>query len=300
MTIQAIEVGGKKIGPGAPCFLIAEIGINHNGDVELAKKLINLAADSGCDAVKFQKRTVDVVYTAEELAKPRPTPFGETNGDLKRGLEFGEAEYRQIDAYCRQKGILWFASPWDVASVDFLEKFNPPCHKIASACLTDKELLHRIRQTGRPVLLSTGMSSMEEVEKAVKLLEGSPLVLMHTTSTYPSADNELNLAVIETLRNHFNLPVGYSGHEVSAMPSVMAVVGFDACCVERHITVDRAMWGSDQAASLEPRGMELIANYIRLWPLVKGSPEKRCLESEKPVRAKLRRFFNLDEEPPRR
>jgi len=220
MTIQAIEVGGKKIGPGAPCFLIAEIGINHNGDVELAKKLIDLAAESGCDAVKFQKRTVDVVYTAEELAKPRPTPFGETNGDLKRGLEFGEAEYRQIDAYCRQKGILWFASPWDVASVDFLEKFNPPCHKIASACLTDKELLHRIRQTGRPVLLSTGMSSMEEVEKAVKLLEGSPLVLMHTTSTYPSADNELNLAVIETLRNHFNLPVGYSGHEVSAMPSV--------------------------------------------------------------------------------
>jgi N-acetylneuraminate synthase len=300
MTLQAIEVGGKKIGPGAPCFLIAEIGINHNGDVELAKKLIDLAAESGCDAVKFQKRTVDVVYTAEELARPRPSPFGETNGDLKRGLEFGEAEYRQIDAYCRQKGILWFASPWDVASVDFLEKFNPPCHKIASACLTDKELLHRIRQTGRPVLLSTGMSSLEEVEKAVKLLEGSPLVLMHTTSTYPSADNELNLAVIETLRNHFNLPVGYSGHEVSAMPSVMAVVGFDACCVERHITVDRAMWGSDQAASLEPRGMELIANYIRLWPTVKGSPEKRCLESEKPVRAKLRRFFNFDAEPPRR
>ena len=289
MTIQAIEVGGKKIGPGAPCFLIAEIGINHNGDVELAKKLINLAADSGCDAVKFQKRTVDVVYTAEELAKPRPTPFGETNGDLKRGLEFGEAEYRQIDAYCRQKGILWFASPWDVASVDFLEKFNPPCHKIASACLTDKELLHRIRQTGRPVLLSTGMSSMEEVEKAVKLLEGSPLVLMHTTSTYPSADNELNLAVIETLRNHFNLPVGYSGHEVSAMPSVMAVVGFDACCVERHITVDRAMWGSDQAASLEPNGITRLVRDIRLIETSMGNGEKTVAERELPIIARLRK-----------
>jgi N-acetylneuraminate synthase len=292
MSIQPVTIGDKKIGPGQPCFLIAEIGINHNGDVELARKLIDLAVGFKYDAVKFQKRTVDVVYTAEELARPRPSPFGETNGDLKRGLEFGEEQYREIDAYCRQKGILWFASPWDVGSVEFLEPFSPPCYKIASACLTDKELLHRIRQSGRPVLLSTGMSSMEEVETAVKRLEGSPLVLMHTTSTYPSADHELNLAVIETLRERFQVPIGYSGHEVGVMPSVMAAVGFDACAVERHITVDRAMWGSDQAASLEPRGMELVANYIRLWPKVRGSAEKRCLESEIPVRAKLRRFFD--------
>jgi N-acetylneuraminate synthase len=292
MSIQPVAIGPKKLGPGEPCFLIAEIGINHNGEVELAKRLIDHAVNCEYDAVKFQKRTIDVVYSAEELARPRPNRFGETNGDLKRGLEFGEAEYREIDEYCRAKGILWFASPWDVASVDFLETFSPPCHKIASACLTDKELLHRIRQTGRPVLLSTGMSSLEEVEVAVKRLEGSPLVLMHTTSTYPSSDDELNLAVIATLRDKFQLPVGYSGHEVGVMPSVMAVIGFDACAVERHITTDRAMCGSDHAASLEPRGMELVSDYIRQWPKVRGSAEKRCLESEMPVRAKLRRVYD--------
>ena len=257
--------------------------------MELAKKLIDKAVEIGFDAVKFQKRTVEVVYSAEELARPRENPFGPTNGDLKRGLEFGLEHYREIDRYCREKNIHWFCSPWDEGSVDFLEAFNPVCYKIASACLTDAGLLDRIKKTGRPIILSTGMSTMEEIEWAVQKLAGSELILMHTTSTYPSKDHELNLAVIDTLRERFKLPIGYSGHEVGLMPSVFAVTGFDACAVERHITLDRAMWGSDQAASLEPRGMELLASYVRLWPKIQGDGVKRVLDSEVPIKAKLRR-----------
>jgi N-acetylneuraminate synthase len=289
MSKDTITIGGRKVGAGEPCYLIAEIGINHNGDMELAKKLIDKAVEIGFDAVKFQKRTVEVVYSAEELARPRENPFGPTNGDLKRGLEFGLEQYREIDRYCREKNIHWFCSPWDEGSVDFLEAFNPVCYKIASACLTDAGLLDRIKKTGRPIILSTGMSTMEEIEWAVQKLAGSELILMHTTSTYPSKDHELNLAVIDTLRERFKLPIGYSGHEVGLMPSVFAVTGFDACAVERHITLDRAMWGSDQAASLEPRGMELLVKYVRAWPVAKGSAEKRLLESEVPVKQKLRR-----------
>lgn len=286
---STVRIGDKVVGGEGPCYLIAEIGINHNGDVQLAKRLIDLAVENGFDAVKFQKRTVDVVYSAEELAKPRENPFGTTNGDLKRGLEFGLAEYSRIDEHCRTKGIAWFASPWDEQSVDFVDAFNPPCHKIASASLTDRKLLEHVKAKGRPVLLSTGMSSLEEIDKAVQTLSGVPLVLLHTTSTYPSKDHELNLGVIGTLRDRYGIPVGYSGHEVGVMPSVMAVVGYGACVVERHITLDRAMWGSDQAASLEPRGMELMASYIRTWPVVKGDGVKRVYDSELPVRAKLRR-----------
>jgi N-acetylneuraminate synthase len=288
-TAPMIQIGKQKIGDEQPCYLIAEIGINHNGDIEIAKKLIDLAADNGFQAVKFQKRTVDVVYTADELAKPRESPFGSTNGDLKRGLELNEAQYREIDAHCKACGIDWFVSPWDEASVDFIEAFNPPCHKIASASLTDTGLLKHIRATGRPVILSTGMSSLEEIDAAVAALEGVPLALMHTTSTYPAKDEELNLGVIKTLKERYGLPVGYSGHEVGVMASVMAVVGYGACMVERHITLDRAMWGSDQAASLEPRGMELLSSYIQLWPKVKGDGVKRVFDSEVPVKAKLRR-----------
>jgi len=288
-TASMIQIGKQKIGDEQPCYLIAEIGINHNGDIEIAKKLIDLAADNGFQAVKFQKRTVDVVYTADELAKPRESPFGSTNGDLKRGLELNEAQYREIDAHCKACGIDWFVSPWDEASVDFIEAFNPPCHKIASASLTDTGLLKHIRATGRPVILSTGMSSLEEIDAAVAALEGVPLALMHTTSTYPAKDEELNLGVIKTLKERYGLPVGYSGHEVGVMASVMAVVGYGACMVERHITLDRAMWGSDQAASLEPRGMELLSSYIQLWPKVKGDGVKRVFDSEVPVKAKLRR-----------
>ncbi|MBI1778332.1 MAG: N-acetylneuraminate synthase family protein [Proteobacteria bacterium] len=290
---KSVRIGDLRVGEGEPCFLIAEIGINHNGSVEIAKKLIDLAVEHKFHAVKFQKRTVDVVYTPEDLARPRETPFGQTNGELKRGLEFGVAQYREIDAYCRSRGVLWFASPWDVASVEFLEQFQPPCHKIASACLTDRGLLGAIRATGRPVILSTGMSTLEQVDAAVAFLKDAPLMLMHTVSTYPAKHDELNLAVIGLLKERYRLPVGYSGHEPDVIPTVMAVVGFGACAVERHVTLDRSMWGTDQSASLEPRGMELVSKYIRTWPTVRGDGIKRVAASEVPIAAKLRRVLDL-------
>lgn len=286
---KTVQIGPHKVGEGQPPFLIGEIGINHNGDVAVAKKLVDLAVEHKFHAVKFQKRTVDVVFTPEELARPREFPFGTTNGDLKRGLEFGHGQYREIDAHCRKQGILWFASPWDEASVDFLEAFSPPCHKVASASLTDRGLLTRLRKTGRPVILSTGMSTLAQIDEAVKTLGDTPLVLMHTTSTYPAKHGELNLAVIETLRKRYDVPVGYSGHEPDIIPTVMAVVGFGACAVERHITLDRSMWGSDQSASIEPRGMELVSKYIRIWPTVRGDGVKQVYASEEPILAKLRR-----------
>lgn len=215
--MDSIQIGEKRVGSNEPPYLIGEIGINHNGDLDIAKSLIDKAVEHGFDAVKFQKRTINVVFTSEELDRPRESPFGATNGDLKRGLEFGIEEYREIDRYCRSKKIQWFCSPWDEQSVDFLEQLNPVCYKIASASLTDHGLLERIKVAGRPIILSTGMSTLEEVDKAVEILRGSELLLMHTTSTYPSKDEELNLAVIETLRNRYKLPIGYSGHEVGVL-----------------------------------------------------------------------------------
>ena len=287
--MEAVNIGGAFVGPDYPAFLVGEIGINHNGDLAVAKALIDVAVQYRFDAVKFQKRTVEVVYSPEELAKPRSSPFGETNGDLKHGLEFGEEEYGEIDRYCREKKIPWYASVWDPISVDFLERFDPPCYKVASASLTDHELLARIRATGRPAVLSTGMSTLEEIDQAVAILEGAPLIILHCTSTYPCAEEEINLSVIESLRRRYRKPIGYSGHEVSLLPSVMSVVGFGACMVERHITLNRATWGSDQAASLEPRGMELLSKYLRLWPIVRGDGEKRVYYSEIPIKNKLRR-----------
>ena len=277
------------IGLGEPVFVIAEIGINHNGDIEIAKKLIDTAVKAGANAVKFQKRTIDVVYTREELAKDRDNPFGSTNGDLKRGLEFGEDEYREIDRYCREKGILWFASCWDEGSVDFIDKFNPPYYKIASASLTDDELLRHTRSKGKPIILSTGMSTIEEIEHAVEVLGRESLILMHTVATYPAENKDLNLRVIYTLRQKFpDLPIGYSGHEVGLPPSLIAVV-LGACVVERHITLDRAMWGSDQSASVEPSGLERLVRDIRLCEEVIGDGVKRVIEAEIPVKEKLRR-----------
>ena len=210
---KTVTIGNYIIGDGYPCFIIAEIGINHNGSVNLAKKMIDIAVTTGCDAVKFQKRTIDVVYTKEELAKERKSIFGDTNGDLKRGLEFGENEYKEIDEYCKQKGIMWFASCWDEGSVDFIEEFNPPCYKIASACLTDNNLLMYTKSKGKPILLSTGMSTTEEIEHAISILGEEKLVLMHCTSTYPSNADEMNLRVIEKWKNKYPFPIGYSGHE---------------------------------------------------------------------------------------
>jgi N-acetylneuraminate synthase len=286
--MKDVTIGGRPLGPGHPCYVIAEIGINHNGDIDLAKKLINVAAGAGCDAVKFQKRTVDVVYTPQELAKPRESPFGETNGDLKRGLEFGQKQYAEIDRYCRELRIPWFASCWDEASVDFIDQFSPPCYKIASASLTDDNLLRHTRAKGKPIILSTGMSTVEQIDRAVETLGRHDLILMHTTSTYPAYYEELNLRAVQTLEKRYGVPVGYSGHE-TGLPSSVAAAVLGACCIERHITLDRSMWGSDHAASLEPNGITRLIRDIRLIEKSMGDGVKRVFDRELSVIDKLRR-----------
>ena len=283
-----VKVGERFVGAGEPCFIVAEIGINHNGSVETALQLIDAAVAAGCDAVKFQKRTIDVVYSAEELARPRESPFGETNRDLKRGLEFGSAAYEQIDTHCRAKHITWFASCWDEASVDVIERFNPPCYKIASASLTDDALLRHHRRYRRPLILSTGMSTIEQIDHAVDVLGTDDLILLHTTSTYPSGTEELNLRVMDVLRTRYGVPVGYSGHEVGLAPSV-AAVAMGACMLERHITLDRASWGSDQAASVEPSGFLRLTKDVRAAETAMGDGVKRVWPSEVPIIQKLRR-----------
>lgn len=288
LEITPVSIGARKLGEGKPCYVVAEIGINHNGDLDLAKRLISVAVAAGCDAVKFQKRTIDIVFTRNELAKARESPFGQTNGDLKRGLEFGAEEFEEIDAYCKAVKIPWFASCWDEPSVDLINSFDVPCFKIASASLTDDNLLRHTRATGKPLILSTGMSSIEEIDHAVAVLGRDNLVLLHATSTYPAAYPELNLRTITTLRERYLVPVGYSGHETGIPTSVASVV-LGACCVERHITMDRAMWGSDQAASLEPNGITRLVRDIRLVEQSLGDGVKRVLEREYPMIQKLRR-----------
>jgi N-acetylneuraminate synthase len=285
---NVVRIGTKSVGDNEPCFIVAEIGINHNGDLDLAKRLISVAVAAGCDAVKFQKRTVNIVYTREELAKPRESPFGATNGHLKRGLEFGQEEYEDIDAYCKAVKIPWFASCWDEDSVDFIDRFDVPCFKIASASLTDDRLLRHTRRTGKPVILSTGMSTLEEIDHAIHVLGRENLVVLHACSTYPANYDELNLRAIPALRERYQLPTGYSGHE-TGIPSSVAAVVMGACCVERHITMDRAMWGSDQAASLEPNGITRLVRDIRLIEQSMGDGVKRVLEREYPIIKKLRR-----------
>jgi N-acetylneuraminate synthase len=287
-AIAPVRIGERLVGPGERVFIVAELGINHNGDVGLAKKLIGAAASAGCDAAKFQKRTVEIVYSPEELDRPRESPFGETNRDLKHGLELGAEEYEEIDAFCRSIGIAWFASCWDEASVDFIDRFEPPCYKIASASLTDDSLLRHTREQGKPIILSTGMSSFEQIDHAVELLGTDDLVIMHTTSTYPSRPEELNLRVIPRLEERYGVPVGYSGHEVGLYTTLAAVV-LGACAVERHVTLDRAMWGSDQAASVEPQGIARLVKDIHAVEAALGDGIKRVYESEIPVMHKLRR-----------
>ena len=285
---REVRVGNILVGDNQPCFIIAEIGINHNGSLKDAKRLIDMAVSNGCNAVKFQKRTVDVVYSKEELERPRPNVFGETNGDLKRGLEFGLEEYKEIDEYCKQKNIMWFASCWDKGSVDFIDQFNPPCYKIASASLTDDELLKYTKSKGKPILLSTGMSTMEEIEHAIEILGEENTIIYHCTATYPSNSNEINLNCINTLKERFSCPVGYSGHERGIAPSILAV-GLGACSVERHITLDRTNWGSDQAASLETPGLFHMVRDIRQVPTLLSDGKKVVYEREIPIRKKLRR-----------
>ncbi len=286
---KQVLLGDRWVGAGHPAFIVAEIGINHNGDLNIAKKLIDAAVHSGVDAVKFQKRTPELCVPPDQRDLMRETPWGMiTYLDYRYKVEFGEAEYREINRYCQQKGVLWFSSVWDEPSVDFIETFEPCCFKIPSACLTDHALLRRLRSTGRPLILSTGMSTLEQIQASVALLGQENLIITHATSTYPCQPEELNLRMIETLNGMFSCPVGYSGHEVGLIPSVVAVA-MGACLVERHITLDRALWGSDQAASVEPGGFERLVRYIRVTEQALGDGVKRVYDSELPSLKKLRR-----------
>ncbi|NDJ62410.1 MAG: N-acetylneuraminate synthase [Chloroflexi bacterium] len=286
---KEVKIADQRVGDGHPVHIAAEIGINHNGDVEIAKQLIDAAVRAGCDAVKFQKRTPELAVPPEQRDKMRQTPWGYiTYMEYRYKVEFGVDEYRAIDAYCREKGITWYTSCWDEESVDFIEQFDPPCYKIASASLTDSNLIKHMRATDRPLILSTGMSTMDQIRAAVDSIGTDNLILLHSTSTYPCPPEQLNLRVITTLRDTFDCPIGYSGHEVG-LPTTVAAVGLGAALVERHITLDRAMWGSDQAASVEPGGIERLVKYIRTVEAALGDGVKQVYDSELPVMQKLRR-----------
>lgn len=285
---KVIEIGHHPVGPGHPVYVVAEIGINHNGDLEIAKKLVDASILAGCDAVKFQKRTPDLCVPPEQRGMIRETPWGLiTYLEYRHRVEFGQKEYEEIDRYCRERGIAWFASCWDVPSVDFMEQFEPVCYKVPSAALTDDNLLQHIDSKARPVILSTGMSTIQEIRRAVSLLDRKRLLIAHCTSTYPCKPQELNLRMIQTLSQDFDCPVGYSGHEVGLQTTYAAVV-LGACFVERHITLDRAMWGSDQAASVEPWGFMRLVRDIRVIEQALGDGVKRIYSSELPIRARLR------------
>ena len=290
---REIKFGNRMMGDGHPAYVIAEIGINHNGDLDIAKKIIDGAVHAGADAVKFQKRTPEVSTPLEQQKVMRETPWGYiTYLDYRYKVEFSEEQYREIDRYCKEKGIDWMVSVWDEPAVDFMEKFDTPAYKVPSASLTDHNLLKYVRQTGKPIIISTGMSTMEQIHKGVNAVGEDNLVIMHCTSTYPCEPEELNLKMIETLRNEFpKNPIGYSGHEVGLVPSAVAIA-LGACSVERHMTLDRAMWGSDQAASVEPGGFERLVKYIRVTEAGMGDGVKRVYESEKGSMKKLRRVVN--------
>jgi len=284
-----MKLGDRWVGKDRPTYIVSEIGINHNGDLEIAKQLIDAAVKAGVDAVKFQKRTPELCVPEDQKQKKRETPWGYiTYLDYRYRVEFGQEAYQEIHRYCRERGIDWFASVWDGPSVDFLEDFEPLCYKIPSASLTDHKLLRHVRATGRPVILSTGMSTMEQIRESVDVLGIDDLLITHATSTYPCEPEELNLSMILTLQKEFDCPIGYSGHEVGLIPSV-AAVALGACLVERHITLDRAMWGSDQAASVEPGGFERLVKYIRVTEQSMGDGIKHVYESEFPSLQKLRR-----------
>lgn len=271
-------------------FLIAEIGINHNGDVELAKRMIAGAAAAGFDAIKFQKRTVDLVYDKAVLDSPRDSPWGTTQREQKEGLEFSRAEYDVIDRHCRELGIAWTASCWDLKSFDFLYSYDPPFHKVASPMLGHKPLLRTIAADGRKTFISTGMSELEEIDEVVEIFKSAncPFELMHCNSTYPMKMEGANLRAIPMLRERYGVDVGYSGHETCLVTVCVAAVALGATSIERHITLDRAMYGSDQAASIETKALHGFTTAIRAVPGILGSGEKRVLETEAPAREKLR------------
>ncbi|MDP3949301.1 N-acetylneuraminate synthase family protein [Microbacterium sp.] len=287
---MTVSIGSRVIGGGRPAYVIAEIGLNHNGDVDIAKRLIDVAADAGADAVKFQKRTPEISTPEHMRDVPRETPWGTmTYLDYRRRVEFGEDEYVEVGDHATLRGLDWFASPWDVPSVAFLEKLNVVAHKVASASVTDLELLTALRETGKPIILSSGMSTIEQIDRALETLGTDRVVLMHATSTYPMEPEEANLRVITTLRDRYpGVPIGYSGHERGLQIS-LAAVALGAVAVERHITLDRTMWGSDHAASLEPTGLSHLVRDIRVIETALGDGVKRVFPGEQAPMAKLRR-----------
>lgn len=284
-----VAIAGRPVGPGEPVYVIAEIGINHNGDLDIARRLIDAAAAAGCDAVKFQKRTPELCVPEDQWGIERDTPWGcITYLDYRHRMEFDHDGYAAIDRHCRDAGIDWFASAWDEPSVDFLAAFDPPAFKVASASLTDDELLRHTAAVGVPVIASTGMSTMEQIEHAVTVLPAGRTLLAHATSAYPCSVDELNLRMITTLQERFALPVGYSGHE-TGLATTIAAVALGATFVERHITLDRAMWGTDQSGSVEPGGFAKLVEDVRKLERALGDGVKRVYESELAPMAKLRR-----------
>ena len=287
--MRTVQFGNKVVGDRQATYIVAEIGINHNGSVDTARRLIDSAVDAGCDAVKFQKRTPELCVPVKQRDLMRETPWGAMSYlEYRRRMEFNVEQYGALIEYCGERSIDWFASCWDESAVDFIEWFEPIGHKIPSAALTDAALLKRFRRTRRPLILSTGMSTMAQIEAAVELLGTENLLITHSTSTYPCPLGELNLKMIETIRTRFDCPVGYSGHEVG-LPTTLAAVCLGACLVERHITLDRAMWGSDQAASVEPQGLTRLVKYIRDVEAAMGDGIKTVYQSEIPVMQRLRR-----------
>jgi N-acetylneuraminate synthase len=286
---KTIQIGNRIVGEGYPTYIVAEIGINHNGDMEVTKELIRRAKKAGVDAIKLQKRTPELCVPPEQRDQMRDTPWGYISYmDYRYKVEFGKAEYEEIDRYCREVGIDWFVSVWDEEAVDFMEAFDPLCYKTPSASLTDLPLLRKLRATGRPIIISTGMSTMDEMQKAVDVVGLDNMLMCHSTSAYPCPPEELNLRMLETLKRTFDCPIGYSGHEVGLITTVVAV-SMGACMVERHYTLDRAMWGSDQAASVEPEGFQRLVKYIRVTESALGDGVKRVYDSELAGLRKLRR-----------
>ncbi|MBP6086833.1 MAG: N-acetylneuraminate synthase family protein [Pelolinea sp.] len=288
---REIKIGNRLVGDGHPTYIVAEMGINHNGSLETVKDMILSAHETGADAVKFQKRTPELCVPEEQRNLMRETPWGYISYlEYRERIEFNEDDYHFINDFCKNLGIDWFASVWDEPSVDFMEKFDPVCYKVPSAALTDINLLKKIRSTGRPIILSSGMSTLEQIKAAVSAIGTQNLLLMHSTSSYPCDPTELNLRMIQTLRSMFDCPIGYSGHEVGLVTTVVAVA-LGASAVERHFTLDRAMWGSDQAASVEPGGFRRLVKYIRVTEMSLGDGVKRVYESEQSSLKRLRRFL---------
>jgi N-acetylneuraminate synthase len=289
-----VRIAERDVGEDQPVFVIAEIGINHNGSLETAKQLIEGAARAGCDAVKFQKRTPELCVPLDQWNVMRDTPWGRMSYiDYKRKIELGADEFREIDALCKKLGVMWFASCWDVPSIEFIERFAPPCYKAASASLTDHELLRAMKATGRPLIISTGMSSADEIDAAVSAVGHKHLLIAHSTSTYPCPVDELNLRMIRSLKREYpRCPIGYSGHETGLAPT-WAAVALGATFIERHITLDRAMWGTDHAASVELSGLERLVKQIRDVERAVGDGVKRVYDSELPIRQKLRRVASV-------